>query len=688
MATKVPAPFEGTNDENAFFNDLIKDTHLSSAPSKPFPSTGFSANAMLSMFQNETNAMLAGEVSKMKGEARDAFETRFFGWKEQLDSAIGKIEEKIHVLANVQTPQRRDARQKDDAEQRRPLAYALLRAIKQDLIRQTQALEQVEQELITEKLMETHQEALIKTKALVTSQDPDSVKQALDALFRSIFKSVDESFGAKGFEALAAFIQKLQKSFPGMDEKLFFEQFIASFQEQEQVGLIMKDPQNITALMHLHSRVRDAILPNDKGVVASFFTTEGIELQYIRGLADLAQKNPLTNNTPLPLGALSKQLVALSVALLADEKKLMLQESFQEYVPELKDVIFTYQGVEKKITLHDLLCMKSALLDVQGHLMLMGKSPKNVSVDEQLLVLKQHPELLFESGQFDSGQDMQDNMANYLLLIKAIEKASGMSYQDFVQKYILAKNGLNMSSTQFVSDLELITNVQDLVKLGQNMLENKLGKDPEKVASMLTENVVEEPVQEAFFTNLSVIAQEGGRALMQTSRMSGISLLFLAFLAHGKQEHGFFFASSNENILPHHFAQTLVNDPQLQPLFGLAFVPFATRQDSIEEEKESADDEALEKLLKKFEGVYRSESQMLMWQIRCKKEKLDYDQKEHIGLEVKTPELLFFIPTYVDETGAHVVLANRPICRLEFFEKSFLLQDPSAGMRDVLFEKI
>ena len=667
MATQVPSPFESTNEESSFFNELIAETGPTSRPSASFPSTGFSTDKMLGMFRNETNIMLASEVSKMRANERNVFGQRLFGWKERLESAIGKIEEKIHVLADVKTPQQREARQKVDDELRRPIAYALLKAIKADLVRQTKQLEQVEQKLVTKQISEMHEKAF---KNAVSTKDRELLKHNLYALFRNIFKSVHKSYGAKGFGALFPFIQKMLKAFPDTHKALFLEQFVKTFQDAENVtvGLLPKKAADIAALLHLHSNVHDVFASNDKGVMLSFFDKTNIELSYIRGPA-LAEK------TPLPHGALSKQLIALSLALLVDNKKLMLQQSFQEHVPELSDVIFTFDNVAKKITLHDLLHMKSGLIDVDALAALLGKNPKNMPLEQKLLLLKEHPQLVF-----DPAQEGQESITNNLLLIKIIEKASKMPFQDFVQKYILSKGALNMPGTKFVNDVELTTTFLDFIKLGQNVMKNKLGKNPEKIAAML--------LDEGLYGGVSVFSQEGGKALVQASRMSGLSLLFLASLLQNKKERAFFMATNNESAIVHPFVQKLVNDPLLQPLFGLAFVPFITQEETLEQESEPIEEEALVKLMKKFEGLYRSDALMLTWQVTCKKQKLDHDQKEHVGLEIATPEIHFFVPTYADEKRAHMVLAGRPICRLELSDNTLLLQDPSCGMRDVLFEKV
>ncbi|WP_438968706.1 serine hydrolase domain-containing protein [Nonlabens sp.] len=151
------------------------------------------------------------------------------------------------------------------------------------------------------------------------------------------------------------------------------------------------------------------------------------------GKADFSKDIALTTASVFDLASVSKQFTAMGIVLLHDERKLAYKDPISKYIPEL--------AFYPEITIENLLTHTSGLTD---YMELMDASWDHSKIATNKDVIKtlatQKPELLFKTN-----SQYEYSNTGYLLLASIIEKASGMSYGDFLKKNIF--DPLKMTST-------------------------------------------------------------------------------------------------------------------------------------------------------------------------------------------------------------------------------------------------
>jgi D-alanyl-D-alanine carboxypeptidase len=140
------------------------------------------------------------------------------------------------------------------------------------------------------------------------------------------------------------------------------------------------------------------------------------------GYADAAKTEPLTPKHRFHIGSIAKEFDAVGVMMLAEQGKLKLTDPLSKYIPELP-------AWSKSITIKNLLQYTSGLPDVNW------KTIKNDSDNWRDLMAA--TQLKFAPGtQYDY------NNNNTFMRRKLIEKISGISFKDFVQRRLLERAGI------------------------------------------------------------------------------------------------------------------------------------------------------------------------------------------------------------------------------------------------------
>jgi D-alanyl-D-alanine carboxypeptidase len=159
------------------------------------------------------------------------------------------------------------------------------------------------------------------------------------------------------------------------------------------------------------------------------------------GLADIQSKRLVATHTVFKIGHLTNAFTAVAIMQLKEEGKLTLQDSILHYLTA-KDKKW------EAITIYDLLTNSSGLpnyTDAPGFDYTKDYTPL------QLMALIEDKPLLFSPGT----KAKRSNTDSYFLGL-IIEKASGMSYQDYVTKNQLERIGLK--HTFFISNVNQIKN--------------------------------------------------------------------------------------------------------------------------------------------------------------------------------------------------------------------------------------
>jgi len=194
---------------------------------------------------------------------------------------------------------------------------------------------------------------------------------------------------------------------------------------------------------------------NSPGYAMAVIKNGKIVLMETDGLADLDKKIPITTKTAFRLASLSKQFTAMAAMILAERKKLILENKLADFFPD-------YPGYGNKVTIRQLLTHTGGIPDHEKPLYQLIKRGKNIcgydrgsryfithdresrysepTIYEALEVLKNQPTPLFPPG-----SRYQYSDAGYVLLALIIEKVAGLSYRNFLKRNIFSP--LSMSGS-------------------------------------------------------------------------------------------------------------------------------------------------------------------------------------------------------------------------------------------------
>jgi len=234
---------------------------------------------------------------------------------------------------------------------------------------------------------------------------------------------------------------------------------------------------------------------NTPGCAVGVFRDDRIVFARGYGMADLNQRIPIGPRTVFYIASTSKQFTAMSVALLAEDGTISLDDPIRKWIPELP-------AYTDRVTVRHLVHHTSGFRDYLGLWGLSGRSfadeyPQEVALD---LIRRQH------ALDFEPGSEYSYSNSGYLLLAELVKRASGQSLRDFAAARIFVP--LGMTSTQFhddntriverraegyqptgpgafaivrtsfalVGDGGLLTTVEDLLHWDRNFYQNSLGR--------------------------------------------------------------------------------------------------------------------------------------------------------------------------------------------------------------------
>ncbi len=141
------------------------------------------------------------------------------------------------------------------------------------------------------------------------------------------------------------------------------------------------------------------------------------------GLANLEYNIPLSSSSVFDIASLAKQFTGMAIAMLVEQKKLLLTDNIRKYLPEVPDV-------GQIITVENLLHHTSGLRDFAG---MMGMSAytdpltSNVVLD----ILKHQ-----QSLNFPTGEAFEYSNTNYVLLAIIVERITNMDFSSWMKEHI------------------------------------------------------------------------------------------------------------------------------------------------------------------------------------------------------------------------------------------------------------
>ena len=180
---------------------------------------------------------------------------------------------------------------------------------------------------------------------------------------------------------------------------------------------------------------------NIPGMVLSIVQAPYITRIVGYGVTDIKTRRLVSTRTVFNLGQLTNAYTAVAIMQLKEEGRLELEDSASHYLPDVPQHW-------KPVSIKELLTHSSGIPDYTEHSSF--DYTKNYKPNEIIALVKEK-ELLFKPG-----SQMQKSATNFYLLGWIIEKASGMSYQDYITKNQIERVGLK--NTFFLANTQSISN--------------------------------------------------------------------------------------------------------------------------------------------------------------------------------------------------------------------------------------
>ncbi|MBG6129513.1 CubicO group peptidase (beta-lactamase class C family) [Aquimarina sp. EL_43] len=161
------------------------------------------------------------------------------------------------------------------------------------------------------------------------------------------------------------------------------------------------------------------------------------------GKSNLELETPITLNSVLQIGSITKQFTAIAILMLEEKGKLRVKDEIIKYIPN-------YPTKGKGITIHHLLNHTSGIKNStpSGNQSLIART--DMTSTELIDYFKNKP------MDFEPGEQFKYSNAGYIILGRIIEIVSGLSYEDFIEKNIFEK--LGMTKSYYGSNKEIIKN--------------------------------------------------------------------------------------------------------------------------------------------------------------------------------------------------------------------------------------
>ena len=239
------------------------------------------------------------------------------------------------------------------------------------------------------------------------------------------------------------------------------------------------------------------------GVLGIFLDGELVHARGF-GLANIEYGLENSPQTVFRVGSVSKQFAAMSMALLADDSVIDLDDEIQKYVPEIP-------RYDQPVTIRHLIHHTSGLRDYNELATLAGRRADLLGTTEETLEL-----LARQRGlNFPPGTRFMYSNSGYFLIPVIVERVTGMAIAEFAEARMFEPLGMThtrfkddrgevvpdraygyvandedgwrlyMSQRDFVGAGGVFTTLGDMLEWDRNFYENKIGS-PDLIATTLT----------------------------------------------------------------------------------------------------------------------------------------------------------------------------------------------------------
>jgi len=149
------------------------------------------------------------------------------------------------------------------------------------------------------------------------------------------------------------------------------------------------------------------------------------------GLSNIETESHNSKHTNFRLASLTKQFTAMSIMICKEKNFLSYEDTLDRFFPNFPDY-------GQKITVRHLLNHTSGLKDYEEHI------PKSQSInltDQDILNMLAN----LDATYFPAGSKFKYSNSGYAVLAMIVEKVSGISFHDFIQKHIFHPLGMKNS---------------------------------------------------------------------------------------------------------------------------------------------------------------------------------------------------------------------------------------------------
>ena len=154
------------------------------------------------------------------------------------------------------------------------------------------------------------------------------------------------------------------------------------------------------------------------------------------GQADRARNVANTLDTRFRIGSMNKMFTAVAILQLAQQGKLRLDAPIGTYLTD-----YPNKDVASKVTVHHLLTHTGGTGDIFG--------PQFEANRQSLRTLEDYVTLYGERGlEFEPGARWDYSNYGYILLGRIVERVSGASYYDYVQRHVFAPAGMTATGSE------------------------------------------------------------------------------------------------------------------------------------------------------------------------------------------------------------------------------------------------
>lgn len=256
------------------------------------------------------------------------------------------------------------------------------------------------------------------------------------------------------------------------------------------------------------------------------------------GMANLELAVPIETTSVFQAGSIAKQFTAMSIAMLAQQGKLSLDDEVRKYVPEVPDF-------GTPITLRHLIQHTSGLRDFLEMLEMAGWQSDDVITEKDILDMVSRQRTLNHKP----GEQYLYTTTGYVLLAVVVKRVTGQSLREFAEANIFKPLGMtktlfsddhraiikrladaysptdggfikSMAADDYMGSSNLFTTVEDLARWDQNFYDQRVGGSA-VIKQMLTPGVLKDDPTFDYAFGLNINQYRGLRLVQHSGSRLG-----------------------------------------------------------------------------------------------------------------------------------------------------------------------